>query len=493
MSSNSSRYLEVHLDAIHLDRGGRRVLTDIQWVVRPGERWVVLGGNGAGKTQLLKLLAGEVWPAPTPPGRRSYLWRGETYRTPEGIREEIAYLGPERQDRYERYDQDFTAVAVVATGLHRTDIPLAPITPRDRRQALEWLDLLGIGSLASRRLLTLSYGQRRLVLLARALATRPALLLLDEAGSGLDDRNRRRLDRWLEGSRRSRMPWVYTTHRAEDVPRSANRLLLLDQGRISHAGALDEDLLRERLERPRRRRAKGVKTPRKRPDAREVVALDAADVYAESVPLLRGIDLTVRAGECWVVHGPNGSGKSTLLRALYGDHAIARPGHVRRFGQPRLALTTFRERTSLVAPHLHALHLQDERALDIAVSGLHASIGLNDVPTPSEIRRARRALRELGLDELRDRSVRELSYGQMRRLLFARAFVNRPRLLLLDEPFAGVDAHTRELLLAVIEAHASRGLAIVMASHHRNEWPHCVTHELQLRRGRAVYCGPVRR
>ncbi len=487
-----SRYLDSKLQGLHLVRGERTVLTDVRWRVRPGERWVVLGGNGAGKTQLLKLLAGEVWPAPEPKGTREYLWRGETFRTPEGVREEIAYLGPERQDRYERYDQDFTVATVVVTGLHRTDIPLAPITAVDRRRANDWLEKLGIASLATRRLLTLSYGQRRLVLLARVLATRPALLLLDEAGSGLDTRNRARLDRWLDESTHSRLPWVYTTHREDDVPAAANRLLLLDEGRITYAGEFDRERLEARLQRRPSRaapKAEGLvsRARQARRAATPVLELERADVFAESVPLLRDIDLHVRAGECWMVHGPNGSGKSTLLRALYGDHAIARPGHVRRFGKPRMSLPEFRAKVGLVAPHLHAQHLQTERALDVVVSGLHASIGLNDAATPAEVRRARRALRELGLDDLRDRTVRELSYGQMRRLLFARAFVGAPRLLLLDEPFAGVDAQTRQILLGVIEAHAAQGLAIVMASHHRNEWPRCATHELQLRRGRAVY------
>jgi molybdate transport system ATP-binding protein len=193
-----------------------------------------------------------------------------------------------------------------------------------------------------------------------------------------------------------------------------------------------------------------------------------------------------------MVHGGNGSGKTTLLRTLYGDFPVATPGIVRRLGRIRTPLADFRARASLVAPHLHAQHLQEERVLDIVVSGLHASIGLNDVATAQERRRAQQALRELGLEALQDRTVRELSYGQMRRVLFARAFVNRPQLLLLDEPFAGVDSHTRAALLEAIESQAVLGTAIVMASHHRSEWPRCATHELELRAGRVVHGGELR-
>jgi ABC-type molybdenum transport system ATPase subunit/photorepair protein PhrA len=81
VSGGSSRYVEVRLKRIHLERGGRPVLRDIAWTVRPGERWVLAGGNGAGKTQLLKLLAGSVWPTPTGRKSREYLWAGETWPT----------------------------------------------------------------------------------------------------------------------------------------------------------------------------------------------------------------------------------------------------------------------------------------------------------------------------------------------------------------------------------------------------------------------------
>jgi molybdate transport system ATP-binding protein len=93
---------------------------------------------------------------------------------------------------------------------------------------------------------------------------------------------------------------------------------------------------------------------------------------------------------------------------------------------------------------------------------------------------------------LAGRSLRELSYGQLRRVLFARAWINAPCLLLLDEPFAGVDAPTRRALQRIIQEVAVAGTAIVMATHHRAEWPHGTTHELELADGRQRYSGRLR-
>ena len=120
---------------------------------------------------------------------------------PAGVSDEIAYVGAERQDRYEHYEWNFRAREVVGTGVQRTDIPMRELTPAEDKHVGALLRRLGIGALADRRFLTLSYGERRLVLIARALASRPKLLLLDEVANGLDSRNHARFLTWLNGHR----------------------------------------------------------------------------------------------------------------------------------------------------------------------------------------------------------------------------------------------------------------------------------------------------
>jgi molybdate transport system ATP-binding protein len=223
------------------------------------------------------------------------------------------------------------------------------------------------------------------------------------------------------------------------------------------------------------------------------VRLVNASVYLDEHVALDKISFEVREGECWVVHGSNGSGKTTLLRTLYGDHGVAVGGRVERAGiVPGVPLQFFKTRVGLVAPHLQTDHPQELTVAEVVQSGRHASIGLNDPATPADRAAARRALAFFGLSHLAERTLVELSYGQMRRVLFARAWVRRPQLLLLDEPFAGVDGPTRRELLAHLETLLREGTAVVMATHHRSEWPVSATHELQLVGGGARYCGPVR-
>ena len=486
-SRAAARYLEVELRHIALQRDGRQVLRDVQWHIRPGERWLLRGANGAGKTQLLKLLAGDVWPQPAPGAQRLYTRDGEEYNEPWLVREEIAYLGAERQDRYEHYHWNHRAVTVVGTGLQHSDIPREPLTRAARTQAQALLRSVGLGALAARRFLTLSYGERRLVLLARALAWRPRLLLLDEPLNGLDATHRQRFLRVLHGLRHSQLPVVYATHRLEEVPAG-----------MSHVAQLAGGRLRTGVWRPKRRRS--IVAPRATAHARVTTAASRllrmrdASVWRDGRAVLRGVSLELARGERVVVHGANGSGKSTLLGTLYGEHAVANGGELWRRGvPPGMPLHAFQRRVGRVSPELQLALPRQLTAAETVVAGLRGSFGLDAPVTGAEQRRARQALRRVGAVALAARAFGTLSYGQARRVLFARALAGAPWLLLLDEPYTGLDSATRSALRALLHSSSLARLAIVMATHHADDWPPGVTQQLELAGGVVRYRGRARR
>ena len=488
--------LEIHLSALDLHRAGRAVLRGVNWRLGSGERWLVTGENGAGKTQLLKIVAGDVWPDPTDRPVRRYHLGGEVHAEPAEVRDAIAWLGPERQDRYERYGWNFTALQVVGTGLHRTDIPMQPLGIAEQAHCRALLRRAGILRLASRGFLTLSYGERRLVLLARAIAWRASLLLLDEVATGLDVLNRRRLFRLLASPQLRGVGWVCTAHRREDAPPTANRLLWLREGSVHYAGPLQAKALKKVFGAAAADHTRRKKLPRTgaRVQGRVLVELQRASVWIDGHRILGDVNLAIRKGECWIVHGGNGSGKSTLLRTLYGDFGVAQGGTIRRAGiAPGVPLEDFRARTGLIAPHLQTGYPRHHTVLDTVVSGLHSSIGLNFPATPAELRRARASLRQFDLLPLADRTLAGISYGQMRRVLFARAAVLRPRLLLMDEPFTGLAPAIRADLLARLEAWIRRGVTVVLATHYHSEWPKQASHELLLTRGRVRHAGTIRK
>jgi len=487
-----SRFIRVDLHQACLTLDGRSVLRGIDWSIRPSQRWILIGPNGAGKTLLLKLLAGDVWPTPSRTGvvTRRYRCGGESYLEPYEIKAQIAYLGAERQDRYEHYGWNYRVDAIVGTGIHRTDIPLDPLSDLDRANIATLLRRLKIESLARRRFLNLSYGERRLVLLARALASRPKLLLLDELFNGLDANNRAHVQHCMSVLSRSSLPWVLSTHRTQDIPRHATHLCRIGGGRI---------LTRRRVTKPqrasvaRRRAAPRREASDKRADAQPLITLCSATVWRAGIAVVKKVSLEIRSGDCWVVHGANGSGKSSFIQLLYGDLGPARGGSIVRAGiESGVPLELFKRRVGLVAPEMQALHPRYLGADEVVASGRHASIGLNGALPSAERVAIKRSLRSVGAGKLEQRAIRTLSYGQMRRVLFARALVHGPDMLLLDEPYAGIDPATRASLRTLVERKLQSGVTIVMATHHRDEWPTATSHELEIDRSRVVYCGPVR-
>jgi molybdate transport system ATP-binding protein len=492
--SIAAPYITTHLSGMTLERGGRCVLSRIHWTIRPGERWVLVGANGSGKTQLLKVIAGIVRPCSAAQDTLRWRLKDEWHHVPYEIRERIAYLGPERQDKYQRYAWDMTAEALTGTGIHGTDIPLAALSAVELARVRALLGRLGLGALGRRRFLELSYGERRMILLARALISRPGLLLLDEVFTGLDRENQLRLRAWL-ARLRGRLPVVTVTHQAADVPANATHLLVLQQGRVSYAGRLRAS----QLTRYFGAGAPGAAAAAPQGSARRarrvpLLRLQEACVYLEERRALREVSLTVCGGDFWVVHGANGAGKTTLLRTLYGDHGVAAGGAIERRGiTPGVPLERFRVRTGISAPYVHARYPRTATVRDVVLSGRYGSIGIHRAVSSADRQATRCVLRRLDLAQWAERCLGELSYGESRRVLFARAIVGSPRLLLLDEPFDNIDAATRRRLSGEIVRLAGAGVAIVVTAHGFGEWGRYATHELELSAGEVRYCGAARR
>jgi molybdate transport system ATP-binding protein len=479
--------LSVTLRAVSVRRGDVWALRDVSLSLKAGERWALIGGNGAGKTQLLKLIGTDVWPTPTNREKRTYRLGRKQVDLIEA-KQRIAYIGAELQDKYARYGWNLPVHDVLATGLYRTDLLQHSLTARDERRIAAMLELCGLAPLADRRFLSLSYGQKRLTLLARALIQRPDWLLLDEFYNGLDMNYRALIDGILDHARRRGQGWVVSAHRAMDVPRGTEGLIELAAGKvqaIKRLGGPDLARLAAQAE-----EASGVpKSPADSRRARGPVLLKIAraDLYVEYHAVLRNVNWSVRQGEHWAVFGANGAGKSSVLKLIYGDLSPALGGRIERTGFPRgTPISEWKRQVGLVSPELQTDYAVNVTVSELVASGRHASIGLCDPPTAADAKDARHWLKFFKLLAVAGRQPRQLSYGQLRRALFARALAGDKRVLLLDEPLTGLDPKQRAAMKRLLERLMQQQITLIIAVHHPEDLPTGMTHALHLHNGEAT-------
>jgi branched-chain amino acid transport system ATP-binding protein len=436
------------VDGLSVAFGDLHALEDVSFDLREASVTGLIGPNGAGKTTLLDVVSGYVRPSrgsvhiagtrvdDVTPHRRAALGLGRTFQSVELF------------DDLSVAENLLVATEAAGTGAAgaRTAAAAVGLTPDDRRLAA-----------------ALAPGERKRLAMARALAGRPRLLLLDEPAAGLDAAERRELVALLPQIAAGGTAVLLVDHDLGLVLDSCDRVLVLDFGRLiadgrpsdirdgpavaaAYVGAAHAETGRPRTSREPARRPAGAVTP-----ALTVSGLTAG--YG-GAPVVRDVDLQVGEGEIVALLGPNGAGKTTTLLAVSG--AVPRVhGDVRVLGEP-LRGGGFRQARRGVA-HV----LQDHRVF----AGLSAQDNLRLMT--SDRAAVEEALDLLpGLRPVLRRPAGRLSGGEQQLLALARALARRPRLLVVDELSLGLAPAVVADLMPALSGLAEAGTAILLAEQH---------------------------
>jgi len=321
----------------------------------------------------------------------------------------------------------------------------------------------------------LSTGEARKVLLLQAVLRDPPLLILDDPFDGLDRAAYAELAHAIVHVAQHVPVVVAGTFGARDLPfpvASLREVAVIAEQRLVFRGP-PQDFLARPSGGPHRRTPPPVALGSWYEPLAPAVALvrlvDGHVSYGEQ-PVFEHLDLTVFAGQHTLIEGPNGSGKSTLLEMITGDHPQAYSNDLHLFGRRRGSGETvwdIKKNIGLVSSRLHRDYRVGGSVEEVLLSGLYDSIGVYQKPEPSHRARAHAWLDwlELGLDP--GASFRELSFGQQRLVLIARAAIKVPPLVVMDEPTSGLDADNRQRVLDLVESLCTQHKSTVLMVTHR--------------------------
>lgn len=453
--------------------------------LRRGQHWCIFGGNGTGKTALVQLLLGRI------PQVRSALVYAADF-DPVG---DICEVSFEEQQRLcaldNRYDiSEFTddardigtSVQTLVCG-HSTQQP-------DAERLDSILQLLDIQHIRTQGIRYLSSGQMRRVMIARALCLKPALLVLDNPLESIDRYSealiRSALRRWKSENnctlfmcRRQQQMLDGMTHAA-----IVSDLKILEQGeykstlpKISEFAAGNK-LRTQPIALPAACSGRNVAGMPSGYENAALISLRGVSAAYGDQQIFNDLHFEMHRGDHVLLEGPNGCGKSTLLGLIDGDNHKAYGQPVFLFGRRRgsgESVWDIKSHFGVVSNDLHNRYVKGWRVLDVVVSGFFDSLGLYDDSGASESACARDWLRVLGLSEIEREYYHELSFGQQRLVLLARAMVKQPLILVLDEPCVGLDDYHSQLLLDMVDFIAQQGQTqILFVSHSADHTPACI-------------------
>lgn len=507
-------------DNITIRLRDKLILQGSFWQIKNDEHWAILGPNGSGKSTFVRSLWGG---APLRGGRITYDFSKKEpppHLTPP--KEAIGYVSFEMHQRLveqEELQEELRDYAgkkeevtsgqdVIFSGI----LANRPVTAEDQERLLATAERLQIGHLLPRSILSLSTGEMRKILIARALIKSPQLLILDEPFDGLDEAARESLavaiNRLMSGPLRV----ILVAHRLEEIVPNITHVLFVKNGQLSVQGPKEKVLNSENLSSlygcnlrlgknngryslsfglEKNEKIDGAALPGQVFEDLPEVLIQMKDTtvrYGDVIALNR-LNWLMKRGENWAILGPNGSGKSTILKLILGDHLQGYSNQITLFGKRRGSgetLWEIKKNIGAVSSELQVQYRKKMSAGDVVASGFYDSIGLYQSPTAAQTRMVDQWVEFLNVGDIAREPYPELSYGQKRMILLARAMVKSPALLVVDEPCHGLDIPNRRRVLKILEKIGKTKAHLLYVTNHQEEILNCITHIMRLQQGKVL-------
>ena len=433
----------------------------------------IVGRNGSGKTQYVEQLRKKL-----ASDRVRYIAFSDSY----GPNVDNQYY---LQLRWNQHDIDHET-PTVGDLLHSAYLLAGEDTEERRHMKEQLYKLFHMDDFLDKYIITLSSGELRKFQLTKTLFANPKWLIMENPFIGLDAETREQLKEllYLLGTKRD-MEIILVLAKTDDIPEYATDILEIDHNG-KHRSYVTYESYKAVLPQEKQEAILSLPYTDNNYNCHRVVEMHHVSIRYGERTILRDLDWTILNGERWALSGQNGSGKSTLLSLICADNPQSYACDITLFDRPRGSGETIwdiKRHIGYVSPEMHRSYKRNLPAIRIVASGLMDSIGLYAVPDKKDYDKCRWWLDIFGIAHLAERPFLQLSSGEQRLVLLARAFVKDPQLLILDEPLHGLDLWNRRLAKDVIETFCQRqGKTLIMVTHYQEELPNVITHQLYLQK-----------
>jgi len=455
--------MTIRLDnlTVQFDQGFQ--LSQINWQIEAGQHWVITGTNGAGKSALAAVLAGA--------GDRL---SGSIENLPARVGV-VSFEAQAELIAAELKKDDADILDVISEGTPVRELIFDDCA--DPETAQDLIARFKLDYLLDRAFRKLSTGESRKVILIRALASKPDLLVLDEVFEGLDAATLSMLEQYLP-TLSDRVTMIMVLNRFDQIPEFISHVAYVEHGELLHQVRRNDDKAYAELYQLLHLKTTDLEVPPVDPDTeiprldskQPLVQLNAISIKYGDFTLLDKLDWRIETNQHWQLSGPNGSGKTALLSLITGDHPQCYVNDIVVFGYQRgngESIWQIKQFIGYVSTALQWEYRVGTSLRNVIISGFYDSIGLYNKCTDKQRLIADQWLALLGMSERADQPFNKLSYGDQRLLLIARAMVKHPPLLILDEPCLGLDDMNRQLVLALIEKIcAASETSVIYVNHH---------------------------
>lgn len=468
------------LENINIRINRKSILYNINADFSPGSSWVISGINGSGKSVLGKVISGLIKPE-----------TGNFYGTVN-----TAYSSFELQDQIMDYERKIDSSRLMHGATDKgtpVKVWLSLNTYQDKAYADKLLSMFSLYGVLDQGLRVLSTGEFRKTILLSALLQKPELLVIDDPFDGLDISSRENLKIIINEIAKNNQKIILITSKVEDIFPECTHMLLLSEGKVKFSGSLEkglalyneEQVLEKKIYIQNKFSLYEEQSGNKLEQSPDIL-IDMKDVSVNygDLEVLGNLNWKVKRGDKWKITGPNGSGKSTLLSLVNGENQQAYANNIYLFGRRRgsgESVWDIKKRIGFVSGDFQLNYRVRTTVLEVLLSGIYDSIGLYTEINSQDKEKAFSWLEFIGLVKKQNFIFRDLSYGEMRMVLLARAMIKTPSLLILDEPCQGLDNYNKDKILDICEKiGSSPESTILFVTHDQTINLNCFTNTLIL-------------